>query len=485
MLKQSLSQKLQQKLSPQQIQLMKLIQFPTLLFEQRVKQELEENPALEDVGLAGKNEEDGDDYNDDTAESESADRDEIDLSDYLTDDDIPDYRLKSNNYRSESEDKVIPFAGDASFTQYLLDQLHTFKLRGEDLETAEYLIGNVDEDGYIRRELAAITDDLAFSLSIHKTEEKLVFLLKNFIQKLDPVGVGARNLQECLVIQLKNKKRTPQIELACQILEAQFDEFVKKHYKKLLHRFEVSEDALREAIAEIERLNPKPGKSYSGNNKIAEHITPDFTIQIANGALELTLNGRNAPDLRVSDTYVDMFNAYRDAKKKSAEQKKAVLFVKQKLDAARWFIDAVKQRQNTLYVTMSAIMEIQKEYFLTGDERKINPMILKNVAEKTDLDISTVSRVANSKYVSTPYGTFLVKDFFSESMTNAEGEEVSTREIKKILEAALAAEDKKEPFTDSALAAILTQKGYPIARRTIAKYREQLHIPVARLRKKL
>ncbi len=477
MLKQSLSQRLQQKLSPQQIQLMKLIQFPTLLFEQRVKQELEENPALEDVGLAGKGEGNADDYPEDS--------DEIDLSDYLTDDDMPDYRLRSNNYRSESEDKTLPFASDTSFTQCLLSQLHTFTLGGADLKVAEYLIGCVDEDGYIRRELAAIIDDLAFNLGIHTTEEKLVFLLKNFIQKLDPVGVGARNLQECLVIQLKNKKQRPQVELARQILEMQFDAFVKKHYKKILHRFGVSEGALRKAVVEIERLTPKPGKSHSGNDKTVEHITPDFIIQITNGALELKLNGRNAPDLRVSDTYAEMLNAYRDAKKKSAEQKKAVFFVKQKLDAARWFVDAVKQRQHTLYATMSAIVEIQSAYFLTGDERKINPMILKDVAEKIGLDISTVSRVANSKYVSTPYGTFLVKDFFSESMTNAEGEEVSTREIKKILEATLAAEDKKAPLTDSALAAALTQKGYPIARRTIAKYREQLHVPVARLRKKL
>ena len=489
MLKQSLNQKLQQKLSPQQIQLMKLIQLPTLSFEQRIKEELEENPALEDVRLEGKNEEalEGDreaDYEADEAQSEAA-QDDIDISDYLSDDDIPDYRLRSNNYRSDAEEQRIPLAGGITFTQYLLDQLHTFELENEDLALAEYLVGSIDEDGYLRRDLAALVDDLAFNPGLQTTVEKLESLLKNFIQKLDPVGVGGRDLREVLMVQLRSKKQTSQVELAYQILESQFEAFVKRHYKKLLRHFGSSETELREAIAEIERLSPKPGRAHSGSNRIAEHITPDFTISIHNGELELSLNARNAPELRVSDTYAEMLNAYKDSTRKTAEQRKAVLFVKQKLDAARWFIDAIKQRQNTFYNTMSAIMEIQKAYFSTGDERKIKPMILKNVAEQTSLDISTVSRVANSKYVSTPYGTFLIKNFFSESMTNAKGEEVSTREIKTILAAAVEAEDKTKPLTDDLMAKHLYEKGYPIARRTIAKYREQLNIPVARLRKKL
>lgn len=483
MLKQSLSQKLQQKLSPQQIQLMKLVQLPTLSFEQRVKEELEENPALEDVRLEGK--EEGEQEGDYTAEENQSEGDEIDVNDYLSDDDIPEYRLKSNNQPAEAQEHDIPFDGGTSFTQYLLDQLHTFKLEEEALAMGEYLIGNVDEDGYIRRDMSAIVDDLAFNLGLYTTVEKLVSVLENFVQKLDPVGVGARNLREALLVQLRARKQSPQVRLAYHMLETQFDEFVKKHYKKLLHRFGISELELREAISEIERLNPKPGKAYAGNNRIVEQITPDFTIRITDGEPELILNGRNAPELRISAAYTEMLQAYKDARKKTKEQKETVRFVKQKLDAARWFIDAVKQRQNTLSVTMSAIMDIQRAYFLTGDENKIKPMILKNVAEYAKLDISTVSRVANSKYVNTPYGTFSVKTFFSESMTNAEGEEVSTRQIKRVLATAIEGEDKRKPLTDDVLAKHLTEKGYPIARRTIAKYREQLNIPVARLRKQL
>lgn len=305
------------------------------------------------------------------------------------------------------------------------------------------------------------------------------------VHQLDPAGVGARSLQECLLIQLNRKNQNPNIELASDILEKAFEQFTKKHYKKLLHKFDVSEIQLKDAILEIERLNPKPGSSYSGNTRMIEHVVPDFTIKIIDGELELTLNGRNAPELHVSREYNNMLKGYKESKDKSKSQKDAVIFIKQKLDAAKWFIEAIKQRQQTLFVTMSAIMHYQKEYFLTGDERKLKPMILKDIADEIEMDVSTISRVANSKYVDTPYGTKLIKEFFSESMTNDQGEEVSTREIKKILETVIEEEDKKKPLTDEKLAKILKEKGYPIARRTVAKYREQLDLPVARLRKQI
>ena len=485
MLKQYLQFKLSQKLSPQQIQLMKLIQLPTQAFEQRLKQEMEENPALE----GGKEENIDDNYDefdntDDNYDDSETIGEDINVDEYLSDDDIPDYRTQTNNYSADDDDKDIPFAAGTSFTQYLTNQLNTFRLSDNERDIAEFLVGSVDESGYIRRSLTDIADDLAFTQNVY-TDEKSIEKVLHIVHQLDPAGVGARNLQECLSIQLHRKEKNPDVELAIAIIDKAFDQFTKKHYKKLLQKFDISEIQLKDAIDEIEHLNPKPGGSYAGNNKIVEHIVPDFAIKIIDGELELTLNGRNAPELHVSREYSDMMKGYKESKDKSKSQKDAVIFIKQKLDAAKWFIEAIKQRQQTLFVTMSAIMHYQADYFLTGDERKLKPMILKDIADEIEMDVSTVSRVANSKYVDTPYGTKLVKEFFSESMTNDQGEEVSTREIKKILETVIEEENKRKPLTDEKLASILLEKGYPIARRTVAKYREQLDIPVARLRKKI
>ena len=486
MLKQQLNLKLSQKLSPQQIQLMKLIQLPTQAFEQRLKQEMEENPALE----GGKEEKD--DYDEDFSNEEYQDEDpgnesieaEIDVDEYLSDDEIPNYRLQANNYSADDEDRQVPYASGTSFTQYLKTQLSTLRLNESEKEIAEFLVGSVDESGYIRRTVQDIVDDLAFTQNIYTDEATVEKVLKH-VHELDPAGVGARSLQECLLIQLNRKEPTRQVSLAAEIIERSFDQFSKKHYQKLLSKHDISEDELREAIDVIEHLNPKPGGAYSGNTRMVEHVIPDFTIKIVDGELELSLNGRNAPEMHVSKDYSEMLKGYKESKEKSKAQKDAVMFIKQKLDAAKWFIEAIKQRQTTLFVTMSAIMNYQKEFFLTGDERNLKPMILKDIADEIDMDVSTVSRVANSKYVDTPYGTKLIKDFFSESMKNDQGEDVSTREIKKILEMTIEDENKRKPLTDEKLAKMLKEKGYPIARRTVAKYREQLDIPVARLRKEI
>lgn len=488
MLKQGLHQKLLQKLSPQQIQLMKLIQLPTQAFEQRLKQELEENPALE----SGKDSIDdfddtplNDDYDDyDDAGNESINTEDINIDEYLSDDEIPTYKTQSNNYAADDDEKDIPFASGTSFTQHLKNQINTYRLTENQEIITDFLIGSIDESGYLRRELIDVMDDLAFTQNIYTSIDELEQLLK-LVQELDPAGVGARDLKECLVIQLKRKSEKPARTLAIQILEQSFDQFVKKHYAKLIQKFHVTENELKDAIKQIEKLNPKPGGSHVGNNKIAEQIVPDFSIRIVEGELELTLNSRNAPELHISKEYNDLLNGYKDAKEKTQSQKDAVLFIKQKLDSAKWFIDAIKQRQQTLFLNMNAIMQYQKDYFLTGDERKLKPMILKDIADIINMDVSTVSRVANSKFVSTPYGTKLIKDFFSESMKNDQGDDVSTKEIKNILLTVIEKENKKKPMTDDKLAGILKEKGYPIARRTVAKYREQLDIPVARLRKEI
>ena len=485
MLKQSLQFKLSQKLSPQQIQLMKLIQLPTQAFEQRLKQELEENPALES-GKADNNEltdDYGDSY-DDSQDNETIAAEDINIDDYLSDDEIPDYRTHANNYSADDDEKSVPYAAGISFNQYLLNQLSTISLDDQEWAIAEYLVGSVDESGYIRRPISDIVDDLAFTQNIY-TEERTVISVLKTVQTLDPPGVAARTLDECLVLQLKRREQTPSVTLATVLIEKSFEQFTKKHYQKLISKHDITEDQLKAAIQEIERLNPKPGGSYASNNRIVEHVVPDFSIRILDGELDLTLNGRNAPELHVSKEYTNMLKGYKDAKEKSKSQKDTVLFIKQKLDAAKWFIDAIKQRQQTLFVTMNAIMEYQKEYFLTGDERKLRPMILKDIADEIGMDVSTVSRVANSKYVDTPYGTKLIKEFFSEAMKNEQGEDVSTREIKKILETVIGEEDKRKPLTDDKLAKLLKEKGYPIARRTVAKYREQLGLPVARLRKEI
>ena len=485
MLKQNLQQKLLQKLSPQQIQLMKLIQLPTQAFEERLKQEIEENPALD----TGK--EDSDTFDDSlNNEYEDDGRDQIDTEDinidvYLSDDEIPSYKTQTNNYSSDEEDKQIPYAAGTTFHQSLKNQLNTFRISEEERLIAEFLVGSIDDSGYLRREIIDLVDDLAFTQNIYTTEEQVKKLLKDVVQTMDPVGVGARNLKECLIIQLTLKKESKSRNLAIDILEKTFDQFVKKHYKKLLEKFNISEEELKEAISEISRLNPKPGNSYAGSSRIAEQIVPDFTIRILDGKLDLTLNARNAPELHVSRAYNNMLKGYQESSEKTKSQKDAILFIKQKLDAAKWFIDAIKQRQHTLLITMNSIMDYQYDYFLTGDERKLKPMILKDIADRIKMDVSTVSRVANSKYVSTPYGTKLIKEFFSESMKNIQGEDVSTREIKNILESVIGEENKKKPLTDEKLSVLLKEKGYPIARRTVAKYREQLDIPVARLRKEI
>ena len=483
MLKQSLQHRLQQKLSPQQIQLMKLIQLPTQAFEQKLAQEIEENPALE----SGKDNQDEyandaqDEYDDAGTETIETD---INIDDYLSDDEIPSYKLQSNNYSSDDEDNRIPYSGGITFNQHLSNQLNTFSLEPEQELIAEFMVGCIDDNGYIRRTIEDIIDDLAFSENIYTTEAEVEKILA-VIQQLDPAGVGARTLKECLTIQLNRKEETKERALAKDILNTSFDQFVKKHYSKLAQKFNISMEELKGGIKEIEKLNPKPGGSFSGNLTIIEHIVPDFTIRINEGSLELSLNARNAPDLHISREYDNMLKGYSESKDKSKSQKDAVLFIKQKLDAAKWFIDAIKQRQQTLMITMNAIMHYQQEFLLTGDERKLRPMVLKDIADQINMDVSTVSRVANSKYVDTPYGTKLVKEFFSESMKNDQGEDISTREIKKILQTEIDKEDKVKPLTDEKLSSLLKESGYLIARRTVAKYREQLDIPVARLRKKI
>jgi RNA polymerase sigma-54 factor len=465
---------------------MKLIQLPTQAFEQRLKQELEENPALE----SGKEESDvlddnefGEQYEDE-GDYETVTTEDINIDEYLSDDEIPEYRTRTNNYSADDEEKNAPYAAGTSFNQYLINQLNTVYLSDDEWAIAEFLVGSVDESGYIRRPLADIMDDLAFTQNIYVDEATIKKVL-HIVQDLDPPGVAARSLEECLILQLRKKEPTRAISLAIEILEKSFEHFSKKHYKQLIQKHDISEIELREAIAEIEKLNPKPGGSYSGSSRIVEHVVPDFAIRIVEGELELSLNGRNAPELHISNEYSNMLAGYKNARERSKSQKDAVLFIKQKLDAAKWFIDAIKQRQQTLFITMNAIMHYQEEYFLTGDERKLRPMILKDIADEIGMDVSTVSRVANSKYVDTPYGTKLIKDFFSESMKNEQGEDVSTKEIKKILETVIGEEDKRKPLTDDRLAKILKDKGYPIARRTVAKYREQLNLPVARLRKEI
>ena len=480
MLKQSLAHKLQQKLSPQQIQLMKLVQLPTQSLEARIKEELEENPALAE----GLDKVEDTFENDPNEEREVRDSmEEINWDDYIPDDETPEYRTKTNNYSADDELYESPVVVSESFHESLISQLHLRNLNDEDLDLCIYLVGTIDDDGLLRRSLEDIVDDLAFSQGVFTNESTLDRLLQ-VIQDLDPAGVGARNLQECLLIQLERKTPSLKVNLAISILDQYFDVFVKRHYQKLMDRLGIDEEGLREAIEEIGRLNPKPGGS-SNMSRPTENVIPDYNLQIVDDELQLSLNGKNAPELSLSGKYREMLEHYKASTEKNKSEKEAALFVKQKLDSAKWFIDAIVQRQQTLMLTMSCILNYQEEYFLTGDERKLRPMILKDIAEEIGMDISTVSRVASNKYIQTPYGTFLIKRFFSESMTNSDGEEVSTREIKKILEDVVSEENKRKPLTDEALANILKEKGYPIARRTVAKYREQLDIPVARMRKEL
>ncbi len=478
-LKQFLSQKLEQRLSPQQIQLMKLLQVPTMELDQRIKQEIEENPALEE----GSDElEDEFDNQNDTEENDTDD--EFDLSDYI-DDDIADYKTNANNQSKDDEERVIPLSGEQSFQEKLSEQLHLLDLNETEFIIADILIGNLDESGYLNRDLEALVDDLAFSMNVITSEQEVKSIL-GLIQTFDPAGVGARSLQECLLLQI-NRKQDGDISrfTAKKILEDFFEEFTKKHYDKIALKLEIEDKDLKDAIDEILRLNPKPGGSLRESAKNQLQITPDFVINETDGSLELSLNSRNAPSLKVSREYESMLRSYSEGAKTTKSDKEAVSFVRQKLDGAKWFIDAIKQRQQTLLLTMNAIMNYQFAYFLSGDEAKLRPMILKDIADIVNLDISTISRVSNSKYVQTNFGIYPLKYFFSESLSTDSGEEVSTREVKKILSEAINSESKKIPLTDEKLMDLLNEKGYNIARRTVAKYREQLNFPVARMRKEL
>lgn len=486
MLKQKLQQKLLQKLSPQQIQMIKLLEIPTIQLEQRIKKELEENPLLEEGSEEETALKEAEQTEDDAGDGEE-NAEEFSLEDYLNEEDIPVYRLNPKNYSKDEKREEIPFSVGSSFHEYLENQLGLRELSEKQEILALYLIGNIDDDGYLRRKLEAIVDDLAFTQNVHTTEEELHEVLK-IIQDFDPVGVGARDLQECLLLQMEMKNmNNPEIVLAKKILKYYFQEFTKKHYEKIIIRLNIKEEELKAAVEEILKLNPKPGSSYNDpQNKNFQQIVPDFILENSDGELQLSLNARNVPELRISQTYSDMIETYTVSKdKQTREQKDAITFVKQKLDSAKWFIEAIRQRQNTLMLTMEAIINYQKEYFREGDEKRLKPMILKDIADITNLDISTISRVANSKYIQTHFGIFPLKYFFSEGLQTDAGEEVSTREIKKILEECIEKEEKRKPLTDEKLADILKEKGYHIARRTVAKYREQLDIPVARLRKEL
>jgi len=510
MLNQNLSHKLLQKLSPQQIQLMKLLQVPTAQIDQRIKEEMEANPALEtgneeDEFEDSKNEEevsdspteseeeiDFDENSEDEIEPEESTVetvDEMDMSDFYdeADEGVADYKTKdpSEFIDPDDENKSIPAAVNNTFHEYLDEQVGMMDLNEHEKQIALHLVGSLDDDGYLRRKLDAMVDDLAFRQNIDTSENELKRILLE-IQKLDPSGVAARTLQECLLIQLRRKEEpTLYTEIAIKIIENYFEPFAKKHYDKLEKHFDMNSAKLKRVIDEITKLNPKPGSTFAGGVSPQQFIIPDYLISNNNGELVLSLNNSNAPELRISSSFKEMISSYKSAKQKSKSQKEAILFIKQKIESAKWFIDAIQQRQNTMMMTMQAILEIQYDFLVTGDETKLKPMILKDVAEKTGLDISTISRVANSKYVQTEFGTLRLKSFFSESLSTDSGEEVSTREVKKILSDLIAIEDKSEPISDQKLTAILIQKGYNIARRTVAKYREQMNISVARLRREL
>lgn len=488
-LRQGLNQKLLQKLSPQQIQLMKLLQVSVANLEQRIKEEIQENPALEE-GDENIEEE----YNtDDSEETPDADDDEelsereedISLDEYLDEDEIPDYKTSVNNTSPDDERREIPLGIQGNFQDHLISQLYLLEYDDKLHHIAEQLIGSIDDDGYLRRELPAIVDDLAFSQNISTNVNELEKVLEG-IQSLDPPGIGARSLQECLLLQLRRKdQKRPTVTLARKILTRFFEEFSRKHYEKIGRELEIDDAQLKAGISEILKLNPRPGNTMNQGQRSIEHIIPDFIIANNDGVLELTLNARNAPELRVSKDYKEMLQHYSKDKKNAKANREAIQFVKSKLDSAKWFIDALKQRQHTLFQTMHTIMDYQYEYFLEGDQRKLKKMVLRDIAEKIGMDISTVSRVANSKYVQTHFGTFLLKSFFSEGLSTESGEEVSSKEVKQILTDCIGSEDKRRPLTDDALTKILNDKGYNIARRTVAKYREMLDIPVARLRKEL
>jgi RNA polymerase sigma-54 factor len=492
-LSQSFQQKLLQKLSPQQIQLMKLLQVPTANLEERIKEEIEENPALEmdaeaesdEYDINGDDQQDTEDRNEE--EYESDEQEAPDINEYLLDDDgeIADYKTRDDHYPEMGDDKVIPIRAEISFQEHLMNQLGLLELDKRNTTIAEQIIGSLDDDGYLRSDVSSLVDDMAFRQGL-EVSEKVVNDLLLQIQQFDPPGIAARSLQECLLLQLKRKESEGEsVKQAIQILSKYFDEFTKKHYDRIQRSMGITDVQLKEIIGQIIRLNPKPGGNYSSGSQAENFIIPDFYVVNNNGKLELSLNARNAPALRVSEGYRDMMKEYEKGSKKDKRQKEAVTFIRQKIDAARWFIDMIQQRQATLLNTMGAILQHQQAFFLSGDETTLRPMILKDIAELTGLDISTVSRVANSKFVQTEFGNFRLKYFFSESLSTDSGEEVSTKEVKKILLDFVEAEDKRKPLSDDLLTEMLQGKGYNIARRTVAKYREQLNIPVARLRKEL
>ena len=483
MLKQKLQLKLSQKLSPQQIQLMKLVQLSALELEQKIQSEIGENPALETGKEIEENNNELDEFSDRDQEDNEVSNEDFDIDPYLSDDETPNYKLENSSYGNLKNESGNPFSSQISFHEYLKNQLQNLILDENEKPVADFIIGSIDNSGYIRRSDDDIIDDLAFTqnIIIDKSEFKKVI---NKIQLLDPPGVAARNLKECLLLQLKRKRKNKYSTLAKNMIETSFDEFSRKHYKKLQDRFSINENDLKLVLNEISKLNPKPGGALSGSAQNT-HIIPDFILKIEDGDLKVSLNKRNSPELRISNNYKEMLSGYMIDPNKTKSQKEAILFIKQKLDAAKWFIDAVEQRYQTLYLTINAIVEYQREYFLSGDDHKLKPMVLKDIAKKIKMDISTISRVANSKYMDTPYGVKLLKDFFSEGMKNIEGEDVSTIEIKKTLESIISNEDKSKPSTDKLLSGLLREKGYNVARRTIAKYREQLGFPVARLRKKI
>lgn len=484
MLKQHLQLKLQQKLSPQQIQLMKLLQVTTMDLEQRIKEELMDNPALEEGAEESDNDTDADLMDNEDQETDTEERD-FDLSDYMDDDDTPDYKTQISNQGADIEDRQTPIGQGSTFQDLLYDQIHLLDLDEKEAYIAEYLIGNLDDDGYLRRDLHSICNDLLFTTGIESNVGEIEFALKQ-IQTLDPAGIGARDLQECLSLQLRRiHPRTPAVELAITIIAKYFDEFTKKHYEKIATRLNTGLAEIKPSIDCILHLNPRPGNSGSDSVKEVPQITPDFLLYNDDGELKLTLNGRNSPELKISGRYKEMLQQYAGKGKKDAAQKEAIQFVKQKIESAKWFIDALVQRNHTLMICMEAIIEHQKTFFLTGDEAKLKPMILKDIADRVEMDISTISRMANSKYIQTPFGTYLLKYFFSEGLSTEDGEEASSREIKQILKDAIEQETKSKPLPDEKLMALLNEKGYNIARRTVAKYREQLGIPVARLRKEL
>ncbi len=485
MQKLSLSQSLSQKLSPQQIQFIKLLQVPTAELDARIEEELEINPALEEGKVEEVESSGEDDFEDDFGEEYGEESSEVNVDDYL-DDDYGGYKMQGDgNYNSEDEDREIPFSVASSLHEQLITQLNFLKLDERQRLIGEQLIGSIENDGYIRRELTSIINDLAFSQNVETDSDELEEILRK-IQTFDPAGIAARNLQECLIIQLERKEHPddPTVQHALAIIQDCFEEFTKKHYPKIQKRLNLDEEEIKDAVQLITRLNPKPGGVADGL-VLTQYVIPDFILVTNGGKFEILLNSKNAPELRISRSYAELFDAYDKSDKKDKKLKETVSFVKQKLDSAKWFIDAIKQRQNTLLRTMDAILQYQYPFFVDGDEAALRPMILKDIAEKIDMDISTVSRVANSKSIQTEFGVFPLKYFFSEGIATDSGEDVSNREVKSVLQGMVDAEDKKKPLSDDKLVKMLNKKGYTIARRTVAKYREQLQIPVARLRKEL